>query len=328
MEQRVRHYDILCGVMLLFMIHHHLCGVSGLADAAIHMVPYKILYFYMAYFFYKAGIFYRENRSLKEVCKDSARRLLIPFTFFSFIGYFILGAHHSGLTINTWKFWWWPIYQMFAIGRIGGNGPLWFLLSLFIVRVIFQLTKNVKWKQYTLIILCVIVAIIGNSFSIRPCTISNVALGIIFYGLGALMREVQYNKSVGIISVCLFFGAYIWMCFFGWHLIDFSLNTTVFGIHQIWMLNCCFACVAISFLGQYLPNLRALAWTGRNSMTLLCTHALVYNTIYTYLLKDSTLSPYFCLFIYWVAIIIICIPLTFVLKNKNLGWMIGEKAQQ
>lgn len=326
MTQRIAHYDILSAVMLLFMMHHHICGACGLLDAPIHMIPYKLLYFYMAYFFFKAGIFYHPEKSTLEVCVSSAKRLLVPFVIFTAIGYVWFGAQQMGFSPQEWEYWWWPIRQVFAIGRVEGNGPLWFLLSLFLVRVIFQITKDNKWLQIAMIILCFVIAIIGNHYSIRPRTISNVALGIFFYGLGYLLRDVQYDKRVGIVSVCLLVGTYIWMSIFGWHLIDFSFNTTVYGIHPIWMINCVFACVAVNYVGQLIPNLPILSWLGRNSMTFLCVHALVRDAICTYWLGTASMPSYANLAIYWVSIMVVCTIMSYVLKHKYLCWMIGEKS--
>lgn len=307
------------------MMHHHICGASGLIDAPIHMIPYELLYFYMAYFFFKAGIFYHPDKSFKEVCIGSARRLLVPFVIFTVIGYVWLGARQVGFSPREWAYWWWPVRQIFAIGRVEGNGPLWFLLSLFFVRVIFQTTKGKKWLQIAMIILCFVIAVIGNHYSIRPRTVSNVALGIFFYGLGYLLRDLQYDRRVGIVSVCLLIGSYIWMSIFGWHLIDFSFNTTVFGIHPIWMINCVFACVAINFLGQYLPSMHILSWLGRNSMTFLCVHALIHEALFTYWLGTASMSPYVNLTIYWSVILVVCAILTIVLNNKHVSWIIGER---
>lgn len=322
---RIRHYDALCGIMLLFMMHHHICGRCGLGETAIHMTPYEILYFYMAYFFFKAGIFYHPQKTLKEICINSAKRLLVPFLIFSIIGYTWFGARMVGLSVQDFEYWWWPIRQIFAIGRVEGNGPLWFLLSLFFVRVIFQTTQNKRWAQIALIICCVVVSFIGNYFSIRPRTISNIAMGIVFYGLGAVLRDVQYIKWVGISSVCVWILSYILMSFFGWHLIDFSFNTTIMGYHSIWLFNCIFACISVDYILRNVPIAGIFSWLGKNSMPFLCVHALVYEGLYTYWLSNTSLSSYICLAIYWGLIIIICGTLTFVFKNKYLCWMIGEK---
>ena len=326
MTQRIGHYDILSAVMLLLMMHHHICGICGLVDAPIHMVPYELLYFYMAYFFFKAGIFYHPDKSFKEVCFNSARRLLVPFAIFTIIGYVWFGAQQANLSPQEWKYWWWPLRQVFAVGRVEGNGPLWFLLSLFMVRVIFQTTKGNKWVQIAMIILCFSVAILGNHYSIRPRTISNVALGIFFYGLGYLLRDAQYDKRVGIASVCLFVATYIWMSVFGWHLIDFSFNTTVLGIHPVWMINCVSACVAVNYLGKFIPNMPILSWLGRNSMTFLCIHVLVRDAICTYWLGPASMPSYTNLAIYWIGIIVVCTIMSYVLNNKFFCWMIGARS--
>ena len=321
---RIPHYDALCGVMLLFMMHHHLCGMCGIEESAIHMLPYKFLYFYIAYFFFKAGVFFQPKKTIKEVCIQSFKRLLIPYIVFGIIGYIWFGANSLGLSAHEWKYWWWPIHQILAIGRVEGNGPLWFLLSLFFVRVIFQMTQNKRWAQIVLIVCCVVVSFLGNYFSIRPRTISNVAMGTVFYGLGAMLHDVQYIKWVGISSVCVWILSYILMGLGGWQLIDFSFNTTVLGYHPIWLFNCILACVSVDYIFRNMPIARIFSWLGKNSMTFLCVHALVYEGLYTYWLSQANLSPYSSLTIYWCMILFICGILTCVFKYKYIYWMIGE----
>ena len=327
MQLRIQHYDTIAGLMLLFMMHHHICGTCGLEDSIIHMLPYKILYFYMAYFFFKAGIFYHPERTVKEVFVNSVRRLLVPYLLFTAIGYVWFGAQSLGLSVRDWNYWWWPIRQIFAIGRVEGNGPLWFLLSLFLVRVIFQATQNKRWAQISLVAVCILIAVLGNYFSLRPRTISNVALGIVFYGSGVLLRDIQYSKWVGGASVCIWIVSYIFMSLFGWHLVDFSFNTTVIGNHIVWLVNCVFACVAVNFIFWKIPPIsRILSWLGRNSMTFLCVHALIIKGMFTYWHSNTCFSAYQCLVFYWGSIIVICTAMTYVFKNKYLSWIIGEKS--
>lgn len=282
----------------------------------------------MAYFFFKAGIFYHPDKSLKEVCFSSAKRLLVPFAIFTAIGYVWFGAQQMGFSPLEWKYWWWPIRQIFAIGRVEGNGPMWFLLSLFFVRVFFQMTHNNRLAQIVLIVCCVVVSFLGNYFSIRPRTISNVAMGIVFYGLGALLRDAQYIKRVGISSVCVWILSYILMGFFGWQLIDFSFNTTVLGYQPIWLFNCVIACISVNYIFRFIPMKGFLSWLGVNSMPFLCIHSLVCEGLYTYWFSQTSLSPYTRLAIYWGMILIICGTMTFVFKSSYLCWVIGEREKK
>lgn len=322
MQSRVVHYDVLCGVMLLFMMHHHACGMCGLSDAPIHLIPYKVLYFYIAYFFFKAGCFYHPDKNLKQVFLDSCKRLLVPYVLFSALGYVIFGATDP---ITTLHYWWSPMRQVLTIGRVEGNGPLWFLLSLFIVRVLYQTSGNTQWKQISWIIIGAIIGIVGNYYGVRPRTISNVGLGIFFYGFGYLMRDFQYNKRIGNIFLVSFVLLYIAMFIWGWQLVDFSFNITEFGFHPIWLASCAVACIALNYLlrnysWQYSP----LAWIGKHSMPFLCIHAMIYELLHLYVYPSFTISPYLMLSIDWVSFMAICSVMVFVFRNKYLSWMIGE----
>lgn len=323
MRQRVIHYDVLSGLMLLFMMHHHVCGMCGLMESPIHMIPYKLLYFYIPYFFFKAGCFYNPDKDIRLVFLESSKRLLVPFFVFSLMGYVLFGAIEP---MNTWHYWWYPIRQIFAIGRVEGNGPLWFLLSLFIVRLLFQTSRNSLWKQICWIVAGGCIGIIGNYYGIRPRTISNVGMGIFFYGLGFLMRNLQYNKKVGNILLLLFVLIYIAMIPLGWHLVDFSLNRLEIGCHPMWMINCVIACVVVNYLFRnYSWEHSPLAWIGEHSMIFLCIHSMIYELLHQYIYTKLVVSSYSMLCVDWISVLLICSTMVFVFQCKFLCWMVGEK---
>lgn len=139
MTQRKFYLDNICGVLIIHMIficHQSLfCKYS---NPAIEFVL-KLLSFFMAWFFFKAGMMFKE-RPVKAVARSSAKRLLVPYVFFTLVGllmmaceeYFLKGNNPMTLGFLKDEFWWLVNWSTLFPSMI-----CWFLLSLFVVRVAY-----------------------------------------------------------------------------------------------------------------------------------------------------------------------------------------------
>lgn len=127
---RVAYIDAVAGIMIIWMI---LCHVAYFSHISLPSFI-KYLGFYMPWFFYKSGMFFSKKNQVILLRKD-ASKLLRYFVVYSVIGWLIWGVCgiiDSSLTLRACLFK--PIGSFFLRGGITGNGALWFLLSLFIVR--------------------------------------------------------------------------------------------------------------------------------------------------------------------------------------------------
>ena len=85
-------------------------------------------------------------------------------------------------------------------GSIPANSPLWFLLSLFIVKIIYNAVSN-RISNIYIIVIALGVAFIDNYSGIdAPYYLANSALGLVFFILGSRMKILQYNKYVVLIA--------------------------------------------------------------------------------------------------------------------------------
>lgn len=89
MNQRQIYLDNVCGLLIVHMIficHQPLfCNYS---NSAIEF-SLKLLSFFMAWFFFKAGMVFRE-RPIKDIVRSSIKRLLVPYMVFSVFGLTIM----------------------------------------------------------------------------------------------------------------------------------------------------------------------------------------------------------------------------------------------
>jgi fucose 4-O-acetylase-like acetyltransferase len=129
MKKRLRYVDALAGIMITWMVLGHCSYLSH-----FNVPFYSLLCFYMPWFYYKSGMFYNQEKQTDLIRKDIGK-FLKPFIIFSFIGWFVWSV--CGMIDGTQT----PLNCVLSVfhnfikrGSISGNGPLWFLLSLFLVR--------------------------------------------------------------------------------------------------------------------------------------------------------------------------------------------------
>lgn len=128
------------------MIYRHCLLAGGLLSPLIENTVFNYpLMFFMAWFFFKAGMFHRDT-VLQKVFNKAVGRLLVPYIVFSIIAIVIIGLNHFALEkvsgfVGVIKDV--PIYLK-REGAVICNAPLWFLLSLFFVRLFFSLLTKLR----------------------------------------------------------------------------------------------------------------------------------------------------------------------------------------
>ncbi len=112
MSHRQFYLDNICGMLIIHMIficHQPLfCKYS---NPTIDFIS-KLLSFFMAWFFFKAGMMFRE-RPLKDVVYSSAKRLLVPygislvlgFLISAMVQYYLYGYNPLSLDFLKEQFW-------------------------------------------------------------------------------------------------------------------------------------------------------------------------------------------------------------------------------
>jgi fucose 4-O-acetylase-like acetyltransferase len=127
--KREKYVDVVAGIMISWMILGH-CNYFSHFGLSF----YKYLGFFMPWFFYKSGMFFSVKDQTLLLKKD-ASKLLRYFVVYSLIGWLvwcICGMMDGSLTLNGIAVR--TVNSILRRGNIVGNGALWFLVSLFIVR--------------------------------------------------------------------------------------------------------------------------------------------------------------------------------------------------
>ena len=189
--ERDKAIDSVAGIMITYMVFTHVCQHFGYEHSVIYMTLEHIFYFFMPWFFFKAGMFFKVEDN-KVILNKSYNRLIRPFILFSLIGHicFCIVCYLQGnLHMSTLV----PYYSLLMQGSIPGNLPLWFLLTLFLCRIIFIFfAKNditVYWIALASLLLAFGLHLIDFK---QPFYIANTVTGVFFMSFGYIyIRQMK-----------------------------------------------------------------------------------------------------------------------------------------
>ena len=357
MNTRQSYIDLEAGIMILWMIIYHalynswsfdlrnywdvtdlsflpqgvkaLINSDGKLEAINPCILFPYLSFFMPWFFYKSGQFFRK-RPWKEQLNKDARKLLRTFVIWSVIGYVMFLAfgmlqHTLTLRSATYSI----VRGLFLTGKVPLNEPLWFLLTLFGARLMANLTLPEKDEKYyiakilILALMGYIVAYLAFRFNHRllPYWAANGAAGFSFFVLGYGLKE--YENKWWLIIPCLL--VYIVCCFTGFPMVDMMFNKLIAGHYLLWIPVALCGIVTFNticrFTCKYI-SVRPIEIVGENAMIIYVTHILILLTIQfviTYFVI-TTLYPYM-LWMYLAGYIVflplLCQFIPCYIKSKN-----------
>ena len=78
-KKRYTFLDEICGLFIIHMILWHCFQNADMMDNSVYRIMNRIFFFFMPWFFYKAGIFFDSRKGIKTVFVSSTKRLLVPF---------------------------------------------------------------------------------------------------------------------------------------------------------------------------------------------------------------------------------------------------------
>ena len=239
--------------------------------------------FHVPLFFIVGGWLYKPKTIVEEL-KVDAKRLLLPY---------VLTAGF----IATWKsLAWIRVGEIENIGRewlaalLGGGcpesyfllgeckqiGAIWFLMALFVCRVVYSILDK-KISNSILSIICISISIASvffyNHLSPLPFNICQGLSALIFYDCGRRLKLfTQTRKATNWVIVgCLA----VWICAIYFSFM--SMNNCRYDCYPLDIVGAICATYIFIHICKYAPQnmiTNSLAWVGRNSMGLLCLHLI------------------------------------------------------
>lgn len=313
--------DAVGGLLIIHMILGHILAWSYLK----HTVVYRwmdLLYFFMPWFFYKSGQFHRDGPFLRTLGR-SARRLLVPYVVFSAIGY----------AVKCYTLSWHPTWsgRMTDIGHrllhdsvILGATPLWFLMALFVVKVVYAIVPD-RLRPVAMT-LCILGAFASQHFlSVSdPVYFASWGAGFFFYAMGHVSTRISPRPSWVAVAFILYVGIFLIQP----STLDMRTHLLYRGHYALWVVGSLAGIVGINASFRYLPHvlLRPLAWIGERSMICYVTHLPLINLVKFVVRKQLGCTDNLVLCFSLVGACLLILPLLCVLfRTRWLRWMMGER---
>lgn len=328
--QRERYLDVVCGIMVIWMILGHAIAYCGLKDSFLYTFPHRFLPFFMPWFFFKSGMFYVQ-RTEKQVVMGVVRRLLVPYLTF-IIGTYIIFDLYPIPKDGLWNSLFQYMTPIIQTGAPAGNIALWFLLSLFFVRVLSNQLIVFGIKPFVVCIVLAVGMVLLHHVKqqaawiqlAEPRYLYNTLVGLLFYSAGAWLKQRQFERRVMFVSL----GIHLVIVIFFFSFVDMFPNELQDGYYSLWIVSSITGCIVINNLFRYCckaNNFPLLQYVGENSMTFFLVHFWVLNVASSLFSKMGFDNSYLRLLFLLIACVFSLPIVNGLLRKNNLRWMIGEK---
>lgn len=301
-SKRFNSFDSVTGLLIFWMIGYHALQWANLKESEVYQSGLKLFFFFMTWFYFKSGFFYGKRSTLERITHDF-KKLIIPMLFWGGVGYlFLIPQLLIVESQPLWKVIVWPFYSLIISGDIIGNAPLWFLLSLFLVRATVSFLINLDSLLIVFFMLCFFCAgfFLSSHNAILPLGLSTLPLGVFFCLYGVLLRrlgliENSFNKVL--FFLIWFGGGFVFTSQFSY--IDFHRNSVLYGDYWSYVSSSMVMLILFLLLFRFF-NLRFITWVGKKSMYFLVLHwpfFIVVKYIYSFVRYESNLLYAFLLFL-------------------------------
>lgn len=321
-------FDNLSGLFILYMVlFYHLSQFCDLENVRAFVILRNFFDCFMAWFFLKSGMFFNKDRSVRSTFEKGFVHLIIPFLVFNIIFFIVGGLFEDAPFVERVKV---SIFQESTVWC----AALWFLLSLFIVRISYSiLVGKYRFNEWMICGLSVLSAIGMNVYSYHfvrdvffsswiPVTIpfwfGNVFLGLFFYSVGSLIKDKLIDNnplvylSAAVYFVHLFFPAYL----------DFRTNESSSYILSVFYDMSGAIFFSALFTSFFNTNIRFLTYIGRNSMIFYVVHFPFLKILFV-IFENYGVSGWMSFVIAFPATVGFLALSDLLLRNRKIRWIVG-----
>lgn len=327
--KRNRYIDTIkaIGIFLVILGHHETIFTQ------------YIYSFHMPLFFFLSGIFHKNYTSYKIFLEKKVKSLIIPYFFFAItlFLFWLLVARHFGeakirntsvleamLGIFTGN-------EIIGLSNIEWGGPLWFLLTLFIVANLYYVINRFNNILF-IIIINILLSLLGYYYNFYKPTYLDVwhftvALNAVqFYSIGAIFKDKILNldkityKWIILLCIISYMSSY-----YNGKIDMYSLN---YGKNMLLFYISAFS--GISFVICLIRNLnlynKFINFIGCNTLIILAYHIrcmtfikLIFMIVGISMIENNTIYN----IIFSIIQLLMCVPIIIIL-NKYFPKLIGK----
>ena len=294
---RVEWIDTAKGICITLVVLNHTLIYQGLPENRPDVFLFFndfMCSFRMPLYFFLSGLFFKTYGGGRFFIKKKVNKILVPFVFWYVICMLITPVTEGFGVRRFFEFCTdkYIILNFYYGDSHAVNGPLWFLLCLFEVNVIFCLLQLSIKKRYMLYVASIVTGIMGlllSFFSINLHASLDTALTCLpFFVFGYVVKNdtnilTTTISDRNLLLLSLLFGV---ICFLFSDYASFFDNSysqqSYFTIYPCGFLGT----LMILFIAKYIGIVRFVTYFGRYSIIILCTHYPLLKIINRYVLDQ------------------------------------------
>ena len=235
----------------------------------------------MPLYFILSGLFFKQYEGFVGFLKRKTNKLLIPFLFFFAI---TVVLPYWVMTPDLKQMYAYPLKYLYRERVVMLNEPIWFLLCLFEVNILFYLVQGLadaissSYKTLLVIVISLVLGITGLMLGINHIVIPfyvDTALSVLpFFAFGwwlfrhteFLSAPVKLKWDLPIAIICLLVLLFLAVP------VKWSLNEI--SLDAVWFVYLCgiAGTMLVLIVSKALKRLPAVSYWGRYSIMVLCIH--------------------------------------------------------
>lgn len=311
-KPRIHYIDFMKGLCILFIVVSH--TDDTLFALAGKNLNFTLESFRIPMYYFISGVFFKLYQGLGDFVRRKVNNIIVPLVFFFLAGYAFhwLGQYLPPAQHYYGDFEWSMILDPLCKRNWECNVPLWFLLSLFEVNVLYYLLQRHLPNHWWVILSALILSFLGWYCSKHhitlPLVLDTAFVGLPFFILGS---EV---KRGGLLSP-MRYDSWGWLALFATICIIYPFAQDINILQQrlpsyfyLYLIPTV-SILALFWCCKRLPYIPVINYIGRYSIVVLCTHypliRPIHRAIKTLMLKTGTDMSMLCSAITVVIVILI-----------------------
>ncbi len=272
-KSRDKGVDIVKGILIGLMLVGHFPVEENFRS---------ILYsFHMMAFVFFSGYFFTEGKNIPSQILKLAKKLLLPYAIYSLFAVFVLGNRGPETVLLGISF------TKKVLSEIPSVGPVYFILMLFLVRIVYlliaRLCPNEYWKHGICVFVSLLGVYLGNNGYWLPWSLDCALYSVIFYHLGYCFRKykiLEYFKN-HLVSYFLLSAVWAYMIHSG----SMELAIRQYGSYGMTILGATSAIILLYMLSCYISETfpawltRLIMIIGQSTLYILIVHTLLNSSI-------------------------------------------------
>ena len=261
------------GMCILLIVGQHISPESIYGDCNHMLMSFRIpLYYFLS------GLFFKTYDGFSDFLRRKVNNILVPFAFFYLMACglaIVCSEVHLKIYYYPWE--WKYLLDPFYINDYHYNVPLWFLLSLFGVNILYYLLQKVikgVWIYVAVVALSVAGWLMARGGVMLPMMLDTALVALPFFVLG---REVKTHGGLEKHSYDKWGLVVLLPVLVILYLFAEKINIHVRMLPNYFMLYLMpfMAIISLFWFCKNLPHIPVITYIGRYSLVVLGTHSMV-----------------------------------------------------